>query len=224
MLDFIFKQVTTATLAGNAVILGGALLCGVIIALVYRFGTYRPSKFMTVTAIIMPAVVQMVIMMVNGSIGAGVAVAGAFSLVRFRSIPGSSRDICILFLAMASGIAMGMGYVGYGIMFTLIISLVIFLAERLIPSEVSKKARILRVTVPEDADYNGLFDDIFSEYTVKHDLQNVRSVKMGTMFELQYIITFRDIAKEKEMLDKIRCRNGNLTVSCGLVPVNRDEL
>ncbi len=222
MADFIFRQVAMTTLAGSAVAMGVALICGIIIALVYRSGTDRPSKFMMITAIIMPSVVQMVIMLVNGSVGAGVAVAGAFSLVRFRSIPGSSRDICVLFLAMASGIAMGMGYVGYGLVFTVVISAVVVIAERIIPSEHTKKSRLLRIFVPEDADYNGLFNDIFEEYAVKCVLQNVKTVKMGTMFDLQYIITMKDLTKEKEMLDKIRCRNGNLTVSCGVIPVSNE--
>lgn len=222
MADFIFRQVAMTTLAGSAVAMGVALICGIIIALVYCSGTDRPSKFMMITAIIMPSVVQMVIMLVNGSVGAGVAVAGAFSLVRFRSIPGSSRDICVLFLAMASGIAMGMGYVGYGLVFTVVISAVVVIAERIIPSEHTKKSRLLRIFVPEDADYSGLFDDIFEEYAVKCVLQNVKTVKMGTMFDLQYIITMKDLTKEKEMLDKIRCRNGNLTVSCGVIPVSNE--
>ncbi len=221
-MDFIFKQIAATNPLGAAIILGCSLLCGIIIAIVYRTGAYHPSKFMMVTAIIMPSVVQMVIMLVNGSVGAGVAVAGAFSLVRFRSLPGSSRDICILFLAMASGIAMGMGYAAYGVAFTLVISAVVFIAEKIIPSEQTKHSKLLRIAVPEDADYNGLFDDIFKEYAKQCTLQNVRSVKMGTMFELQYIITMKDMSKEKEMLDKIRCRNGNLTVGIGVIPVSNE--
>lgn len=224
MTELLFKQVNMTTGEGCAFAMGAALLCGIIIAVVYRIGTDRPSKYMMITSIIMPAVVQAVIMLVNGSIGTGVAVAGAFSLVRFRSVPGSSRDICILFLSMASGIAAGIGYVGYGLMFTLAISLVILVSEKLIPSDNGKKARMLRILVPEDTDYNGLFDDIFEEYTAKHALHTVKTVRMGTMFDLQYTITLKDIAKEKEMLDKLRCRNGNLTISCGLVPVSHDEL
>ena len=224
MTEFIFRQVNMQTGAGCLFAMGMALLCGFIIAVIYRLGTDRPSKYMMVTTLIMPAVVQAVIMLVNGSIGTGVAVAGAFSLVRFRSVPGSSRDICILFLAMASGLACGMGYVGYSVLFTLAISLIILAADKLIPSENSRKARLLRILVPEDMDYCGLFDDIFGEYTSSHRLNTVKSVRMGTMFDLQYTITMKDLAKEKEMLDKIRCRNGNLTVSCGLIPATHDEL
>lgn len=223
-MDFLFKQVATDNPLGFAIVMGIALLCGIIISVVYRLGTDRPSKYMMITAIIMPAVVQTVITLVNGSVGAGVAVAGAFSLVRFRSVPGSSRDICILFLAMASGIGSGMGYIWYSLIFTITISLIVLIAEKLIPSEHNKNSRLLRILVTEDMDYNGLFDDIFNEYTTKFTLHFVKSVRMGTMFDLQYVINMKDVTKEKEMLDKIRCRNGNLTVSCGLVPVNRDEL
>ena len=223
-MDFIFKQLAMNTAKGCAIAMLVALICGLVIAIVYRLGTDNPSKYMIITTLIMPAVVQTVIMLVNGSIGAGVAVAGAFSLVRFRSVPGTSRDICILFLAMAAGLASGMGYIWYSIMFTVIIAAVIFIVERIIPSEHSKNSRLLRILVPEDMDYNGLFDDIFGEYTSAHTLNTVKTVRMGTMFDLRYIITMKDIAKEKEMLDKIRCRNGNLTVSSGVLPVVRDEL
>ena len=224
MADFIFNQVQMTTVQGVAMSLAAALVCGMIIAAVYRFGTDRPSKYMIITILIMPAVVQAVIMLVNGSIGAGVAVAGAFSLVRFRSLPGSSRDICILFFAMATGIAMGMGYLGYGVAFTIALALIIVLAEKIVPSDHTKKSRLLRIFVPEDTDYSGLFDDIFKEYTSSVTLDNVKTVRMGTMFDLRYIITMKDPSKEKEMIDKIRCRNGNLTISCGLLPAVRDEL
>lgn len=224
MSDIIFSQLNLAGVGGCALALGAALLCGVIIAVVYRLGASAPSKYMMITTMILPAVVHAVIMMVNGNIGTGVAVAGAFSLVRFRSVPGTSRDICLLFLAMASGIASGMGYVGYGVVFTVIISLVILVSEKLIPSDKSKNSRILRILIPEDVDYSGLFDDIFAEYTTSHILNEVKTVRMGTMFDLRYTITIKDISREKEMMDKLRCRNGNLTISCGMLPVSRDEL
>ncbi len=224
MTEFMFRQVNLSTGEGCLFAMGIALLCGLVIAVVYRLGTDRPSKYMMITTLIMPAVVQSVIMLVNGKVGTGIAVAGAFSLVRFRSVPGSSRDICILFLSMASGIAAGIGYVGYGAVFTVAIALVILISEKLIPSENSKKARFLHIHIPEDMDYSELFDDIFAEYATVCTLNAVKTVRMGTMFDLQYTITLKDPKKEKEMIDKLRCRNGNLTISCGMVPVNRDEL
>ena len=223
-MDFLFRQVATDTPLGFAIVMGIALLCGIIISAVYRLGTDRPSKYIMITAIIMPAVVQTVIMLVNGSVGAGVAVAGAFSLVRFRSVPGSSRDICILFLAMASGIGSGMGYIWYSLIFTIAISLIVIIAEKIIPSEHNKNSRLLRILVTEDMDYNGLFDDIFKEFTTSCRLDYVKTIRMGTMYELVYVITCKKDKSEKEMLDKIRCRNGNLSVSCGLIPDSKDEL
>ncbi|MBE6889579.1 MAG: DUF4956 domain-containing protein [Ruminococcaceae bacterium] len=224
MTELIFNQIDLTTGAGCAIAMAAALVCGAVIAVVYRLGADRPSKYMTITTLIMPAVVQTVIMLVNGSIGTGVAVAGAFSLVRFRSVPGTSRDICILFLAMASGIAAGMGYIGYGALFTIAIAAVVFIAEKIIPSETTKRTRLLRILVPEDLDYSELFNDIFSEYTTRCKLNRVKTVRMGTMFNLHYLVTLKDPSKEKEMLDKIRCRNGNLTISCGVLPAVHDEL
>ena len=221
----IFDSETAAVIRVTDFLLciGISLLCGIFLAFCYAHRCRHTRSFL-ITLAMLPAVVCVVIMMVNGNVGTGVAVAGAFSLVRFRSVPGSSRDICILFLAMASGIGSGMGYIWYSLIFTIAISLIVLIAEKLIPSEHNKNSRLLRILVTEDMDYNGLFDDIFNEYTTKFTLQFVKSVRMGTMFDLQYVINMKDVTKEKEMLDKIRCRNGNLTVSCGLVPVNRDEL
>jgi len=200
-----------------------ALLCGVVVAVVYRVGTNRPSKFMMISTLIVPAIVQVIIMMVNGNIGAGVAAAGAFSLVRFRSIPGSSRDICMLFLAMASGLVCGMGFMWYALVFTVILAIVIIAAEKLVPPN-RAAMRQLKITIPEDMDYDGTFDEIFKEYTTSFRLDNVKTIRMGTMYELAYVITCKAGKSEKEMLDKIRCRNGILTVSCGIVPDSKDEL
>lgn len=200
-----------------------SLLCGAIIAIVYRVGTNRPSKFMLISTLILPAIVQVIIVVVNGNIGAGVAAAGAFSLVRFRSIPGSSRDICMLFLAMASGLVCGLGFMWYALIFTVIISVIIMAAEKLVPPN-RAAMRELKIIIPEDMEYDGTFDDIFKEYTTSSVLDHVKTIRMGTMYELVYIIAFKGGKSEKEMLDKIRCRNGNLSISCGMIPNSKDEL
>lgn len=200
-----------------------SLLCGIIVAVVYRVGTNRPSKFMLISTLVIPAIVQVIIMMVNGNIGAGVAAAGAFSLVRFRSIPGSSRDICMLFLAMASGLVCGMGFMWYALIFTAIIAVVIAVAEKILPPN-QGMLRQLKIIIPEDMDYDGSFDDIFKDYTTTFSLDRVKTIRMGTMYELVYIISVKAGKSEKEMLDKIRCRNGNLSVSCGMIPNSKDEL
>ncbi len=202
--------------------IGITLLCGIICAVVYRLGADRPSKYMMVTSIIMPTIVAAVITMVNGSIGAGVAAAGAFSLVRFRSVPGSSRDICMLFMGMAAGLVAGMGYIGYALALTILLGIVVVLAELLLPG--GKHRRQLKISVPEDLDYNGIFDEVLKEYTSSFRLDHVRTVRMGTMYELVYELNMKKSASEKEMIDKLRCRNGNLTISLGMVPDTKDEL
>lgn len=200
-----------------------SLICGIIIAVVYRVGTNRPSKFMLISTLIVPAIVQVIIVVVNGNIGAGVAAAGAFSLVRFRSIPGSSRDICMLFLAMAAGLVCGLGFMWYSLIFTVIIAIIIMAAEKLIPPN-RAAMRQLTIIIPEDMDYNGAFDDILSEYTTSSVLDRVKTIRMGTMYELIYIVAFKEGKSEKEMLDKIRCKNGNLSISFGMIPNSKDEL
>ena len=200
-----------------------SLICGIIIAVVYRVGTNRPSKFMLISTLIVPAIVQVIIVVVNGNIGAGVAAAGAFSLVRFRSIPGSSRDICMLFLAMAAGLVCGLGFMWYSLIFTVIIAIIIMAAEKLIPPN-RAAMRQLTIIIPEDMDYNGAFDDILSEYTTSFVLDRVKTIRMGTMYELIYIVAFKEGKSEKEMLDKIRCKNGNLSISFGMIPNSKDEL
>lgn len=220
---FLKQTIMFSSISTAAIGFGISLLCGVIVAFIYRIGTDRPSKYMVISTLVVPAIVQVIIMMVNGSIGAGVAAAGAFSLVRFRSIPGSSRDICMLFLSMAAGLVCGMGFIWYALVFTVILAIVIAVAEKIIPP--SKGAmRQLKIIIPEDMDYIGTFDDIFNTYTHSCKLDRVHTVRMGTMYELVYTITLKNNLSEKEMLDKIRCRNGNLSVSCGILPNNTEIL
>ena len=152
-------------------------------------------------------------MMVNGNIGAGVAVAGAFSLVRFRSAPGSAKEIVAIFLAMGAGLIAGMGYLGFAALFTVIMCAV-FLVYNVLASNSKSEAmnKTIKITIPEDLDYSGAFDDIFAEYTKKSELIKVKTTNMGSMFRLTYNVTLRDATREKEMIDRIRERNGNLEI------------
>lgn len=193
--------------------LGASLVIGVIIALAYMYRT-RYTKSFVVTLALLPAVVCVVIMMVNGNVGTGVAVAGAFSLVRFRSVPGTAKEIGTLFLAMGTGLIAGMGYIGYAFLFAFVLCAVFMLYNRL-DFGAKKNAAIyktVQITIPENLDYSDIFDDIFAEHTTSCELIRVKTTNMGSMFKLTYNITLRDAAKEKEMLDKIRCRNGNLEI------------
>ncbi|MBQ7338372.1 MAG: DUF4956 domain-containing protein [Clostridia bacterium] len=193
---------------------GTALVLGILIALCYMFRS-RYTKSFIVTLATLPAVVCVVIMMVNGNIGAGVAVAGAFSLVRFRSLPGTAKDIGMLFLAMGVGLIAGMGYIGYAFLFTAVLCLVHILYS-FINLGGEKKTRCyksFRITVPEDLDYTGVFEELFAEYASSCELVQVKTTNMGSMFRLTYDVVLRDSSKEKELIDKIRCRNGNLEVN-----------
>lgn len=201
-----------------------ALILGIGIAFCHSFHN-RTSRNFLLTLAVLPVIVQSVIMVVNGNLGTGVAVAGAFSLVRFRSVPGNSREIAAVFLAMAVGLACGMGYLGLAALVTVIVELVMLLVLVLPVGTHQGGERVLKVEIPENLDYSGIFDDIFSKYTISGAVLNkVKTVNMGSLYELDYHLTLKDQSKEKEMLDEIRTRNGNLTIVCGRVPDRTEEL
>lgn len=223
----LFDTSTSVTISIKDFLLcvGVALVLGVFLAVVYAVKS-RYTKSFLITLGILPAVVCIVIMMVNGNVGAGVAVAGAFSLVRFRSAAGTAKEIAVIFLAMAAGLVCGMGYLAYAALFTLIIG-VIFLALQFIKIPQSKsvlKQKTLRITIPEDLDYTSIFNDIFDKYTTEYKLTNVKTSNMGSLFKLTYHLTEKDIAKEKEMIDELRIRNGNLEISISEQEEARDAL
>lgn len=218
-------DLTTAVSVGAALACtGAAVVLGIITAVVYMLqGNY--SKNFVVTLAVLPALVQIIIMMVNGNLGTGVAVLGAFGLVRFRSVPGNSRDIMSIVMAMALGLATGMGHIGYAVVITVIMGAVILILSKTKFGESGEdKNKDLRVTIPESLDYTGIFDDIFGEYTNGAVLNNVKTTNLGSMYELQYKIKLKDLKREKEMIDAIRCRNGNLTIVCGKAQTPKDEL
>ena len=194
--------------------LGASLVIGILMAFAYMYRT-RYTKSFVVTLALLPAVVCVVIMMVNGNVGTGVAVAGAFSLVRFRSVPGTAKEICTSFLAMGAGLIAGMGYLGFAVLFTVVMCIMFVLYNRLDFGTKKNSAtyKTFTITIPEDLDYSGIFDDIFAEFTTTHDLVRVKSTNMGSMFKLTYNVMLRDVTREKEMIDKIRCRNGNLEIA-----------
>lgn len=194
--------------------LGFSLVLGLIMAFAYMYRT-RYTKSFVVTLALLPAVVCIVIMLVNGNVGTGVAVAGAFSLVRFRSVPGTAKEICTLFLAMGAGLICGMGYLGFAVLFTVVMCLMFLIYNR-IDFGAKKNAEIYKtitIVIPEDLNYSEVFEDILKEYTKQFDLARVKTINMGSLFKLTYHIVLKDAGKEKELLDKIRCRNGNLEIT-----------
>ena len=204
---------TELTLTSFLICTGVSLLLGVGTALVAGYRS-RSTQSLAVTLAILPAVVQAVIMLVNGSIGAGIAVAGAFSLVRFRFAPGTAREIAAIFLAMAIGLATGMGYVGLAALLFLILAGAMLALTAMRFGQKEDAGRILKITIPEDLDYDGLFDDLFERYTTAHTLEKVKTTNMGTLYELRYRITLRQEPVPKVFLDELRCRNGNLNITC----------
>lgn len=213
------------TIEDFLVCIGCSLLIGIILVLGYRSHA-RYSKSFIMTLAVLPAIVCVVIMMVNGNIGTGLAVAGAFSLVRFRSVPGSAKEIVVLFLAMGTGLLTGMGYIGFGFVFAIVMSVVLALYNHL-DFGVQKNAlryKTIRITIPEDLDYSHVFDDVLEKYTDKYELVRVKSFNMGSMFRVTYNLTMKKDANEKEMLDALRCRNGNLEISISKQDNSVEEL
>ncbi len=190
-----------------------ALALGCVLAFMYRIKS-RSSKSFLSTLAILPAVVCVVILLVNGNLGAGVAVAGSFSLVRFRSAPGTAREICALFVAMAVGLICGMGYLLVALLFTIVMGCVLVISHLITLQKGSSHDpfRTLVITIPEDLDYTGVFDDIFELYTTRADLVSVRTTQLGSLFRLNYELVLKDPKLEKEMIDELRCRNGNLEI------------
>jgi uncharacterized membrane protein YhiD involved in acid resistance len=191
-----------------------ALIAGLIIAFGYTVKN-RYTKSFVLTLALLPAIVCVVIMIVNGNIGAGIAVMGAFSLVRFRSVPGSAKEIVMLFLAMGAGLIAGMGYIAFAFLFGIIMCLAFIIYNRLDMGckKNAEKYKTMQITIPEDLDYTGVFDEIFKEYTKSYEIVKVKTTNMGSMFRLTYNISLKDPAKEHELIDRIRERNGNLEIS-----------
>jgi hypothetical protein len=196
--------------------IGASIVVGLVIALFYMYKSDY-SKSFVITLTLLPAIVGAVVTIVNGNLGTGVAVMGAFSLVRFRSIPGSAKEIGFIFFAMAAGLAAGMGYIAYAGVFTLCVGLMSLLLYKLKFAESKQASKQLKVTIPENLEYAGLFDDLFNQYTVSAKLNRVKTTNMGSMFQLQYDIILKDQKQEKEMIDQIRTRNGNLDIMCGYI-------
>lgn len=225
MLDFINTSVLGETLTAGSILICtvASLILGLGIAGVYM---YRNSynKGFVITLALLPAIVQAVIMLVNGNIGTGVAVAGAFSLVRFRSVPGTARDILCVFFTMALGLATGMGYIAFAAIFLIIIGAAGMLLVRSGFGDVREGSRTLRITIPENLDYDSLFDDLFEEYTRSCSLQKVKTTNMGSMYELSYQVELKTPDSTRPFIDALRCRNGNLNIILSRPQAAKEEL
>ncbi len=226
MFESIISSNETAITTGSAMlIIAGAILLGLIVSVCYiltqKRNTY--SKDFVVAVAILPAIVSIVIMLVDNSVARAFSLAGAFALVRFRSAPGSAKDIAVVFLTMAVGLACGLGYLFFGAAAAGIVLVVLIILSKTRFGESKTADKVLKITIPEDLNYSELFDDLFSKYTLHCELSNVRTTNMGTLYELTYNVIMKDGANEKDFIDGIRCRNGNLNISLGLV-ANRNTM
>ncbi len=202
------------TMETSAILMATALILGLIVAVVYMISNEKYSKGFAVSLVLLPILVEAVIMMTNGSLGTAVAVAGTFSLVRFRSAPGTAKEIVSIFFSMAIGLACGMGEVGYAFMLTVVVAAAFLILMKTPFAQEGRDEKTLKITIPEDLDYTEIFNDIFAQYTKKYSLERVKTMNLGSMYELVYTVTLKHASEEKQMLDDIRVRNGNLTVVC----------
>ena len=212
MFDSIYSAAVTATQFFTMA--GISLLTGLIFAWIMSFRVRSTKRFFTVAAIL-PFVVASVITFVNGNIGAGVAIGGAFALIRFRSAQGSADELATILIAMGAGIAFGMGYVGYGVVILLGLSLLYFLIA-LLPIFNHKhmaQDQILKITIPETLHYADIFNDTFKHYLKTWEPVGVKTTAMGSMFRLSFKIQMKDPKEEKEFIDELRTKNGNLEIS-----------
>ncbi|WP_368251655.1 DUF4956 domain-containing protein [Enterococcus sp. 2201sp1_2201st1_B8_2201SCRN_220225] len=214
----------TITFTQLLICMGISLGLGLLVAATYMFrNTY--TKSFVVTLAILPVLVQSVIMLVNGNLGTGMAVVGAFSLIRFRSVPGGAREITSIFWSMAIGLATGMGYAVYILAFSVIVAAFLLLLYTTGFGERPKVAeRELKVTIPEDLDYPHLFDYLLEQYCYNAKLESVRTTTMGSVYELRYWLLLKNPDEEKALIDEVRVRNGNLPVVLGKAATNKDEL
>lgn len=222
MLESIIKTTTELSIENLLTCSLTSIILGLIISLVHKF-TSKYSKNFLITLATLPVLVQSIILMVNGSLGTSIAIVGAFSLVRFRSIPGTSKEILSVFFAMTIGLATGMGQLIFASIITILVSLILILLSKTKFGETKENTKILKITLPDNLDYTEVFDDIFKIYVKDHTLQQVKTTNLGSLFELTYLITIKKDINEKEFIDELRTRNGNLKIVL-THPIDNNEL
>ncbi len=217
MLDLLFGGILDTTSA-MSIQLSDFFICviasmglGVFMSRMYAYKT-KCTKGFVLTLAVLPLAISIVIMMVNGNIGAGVAVAGAFSLVRFRSVPGTAKEISAIFTAMCTGLTVGMGYIGFAVLFAIIASVFAMVLSISSFGEPKTNSRVVSITIPENLNYTEVFDDIMAKYTDESSLVSAKTMSMGSLFKLRFDVELKDTSLEKEFIDELRCRNGNLEI------------
>ena len=200
-----------------------SLVLGIGIALLTMYKS-KYSQSYVLTLAMLPAMVQVIIMMVNGNLGAGIAVAGSFALIRFRSVKGSAKELTCIFLAMSIGIVCGTGYVAIATLFTLILLAVSFILTSLGFGKEGNNEKYLKITVPESLNYAEAFEEVLNKYTSRHELISIKTLNLGSLFRVEYDVNLKDLKDTKKMIDELRTRNGNLEIMCGSKAGEKEEL
>ncbi|MCZ1264897.1 MULTISPECIES: DUF4956 domain-containing protein [Paenibacillus] len=222
MLDSIFSSAltdTTLTFSNAIVTIGLAIIMGAIISLTYmktNQSTY--SQSFTLTMVVLPVIVAIIILLIGSNIARAFSLAGAFSIIRFRSAPGDPKDIAYVLFTMASGLACGVGAFGYAVMFTIILCVLMFVLSRFNFGAKKSQQKTLKVTIPENLSYEEALDEVFHKFNVVHELKKIRTTELGSLYELVYNVTIHESVNQKEFLDMIRTRNGNLDISLTMSP------
>ena len=211
------------TLVQFTVAIVSSMVLGFILALAFMYrNTYTKSFILAL--VLIPAIETVVIMLVNDNIGMGLSVAGSFALIRFRSVKGTAKELAVVFIAMTIGIVCGAGYVALAGVFTLLLCAAMLVLTMIGFGKISDNARTLKITMPESINYDNAFNGILEKYCKHYELQNVKTLTLGSLFRVEYDIELKDNGKIKEMIDELRVRNGNLEIMCSRPAVNREEL
>lgn len=199
--------------------MAAAVIIGLVIGITYMYACKKSgyNKDFIVGLVLLPAIVSVVIMLIGSNVARAFSMAGAFALVRFRSAPGNAKDIAVVFFAMASGLACGLGYITFAVIFTVVIILVLVTLSITNFADKNAGKRQLRITIPENLNYTHAFDGIFDNFLSSKELTKVKTTNMGTMFELTYIIEMNKDINEKEFIDSLRVVNGNLNITLGMI-------
>ena len=227
MLETIISSTTgeSFTLMNSLLVIGTSIILGILISVVYM-KTHEKNNFnsgFSTTLIMLPVIISIIILLVGNNVARAFSLAGAFSIIRFRSAPGDPKDIAYIFFTLAIGLTCGMGYITYAVLFTLILSAVMIGLHITKFTEPKNKTMQLRITIPEDLNYEGIFEEVLDNYTNSYSIQRVRTRDFGSLFELSYTISLKPDVNQKSFIDELRCRNGNLNISLTLANTNYGE-
>lgn len=215
MLDMLISSTTSGDLnfVNTLTIITSSIILGIIISLAYMKTNKRNNANFTTTLIMLPVIIAIIILLVGNNVATAFSLAGAFSIIRFRSAPGDPKDIAFVFFALAVGLTCGMGYIGHAVMFTIILCVLMIMLDSIKFGVPKTKNMLLKITVPEDLNYEDTFNELLNDYTNSWSLERVRTRDFGALFELNYTINLKEEVNQKNFIDDLRCRNGNLNIS-----------